>query len=322
MRKKALITGITGFVGPHLAHFLSCQGNVEILGTYLMPEQLHAVESIKSHAKLYQMDLSDPQSVNTLIAQTQPDYIFHLAAQSNVALSWKEPAQTFDVNVLGTIHLLEAIRNASLDPVIQIACSSEQYGLVPEEHLPVTEETPFHPLSPYAVSRVTIDLMGYQYFKSYGMRIIRTRAFNHTGPGQNDQFVCSRFAKTVAEIEKGMRKPILTVGNLDAIRDFTDVRDMVRAYALSVMHGTPGEAYVIASGIGRSIKKVVDILLSLSHEPIRVEKDPALLRPSDVPVLFGDSSKFREATEWQPQITFEQTLEDLLEYWRARVMLC
>lgn len=318
-KKRALITGITGFVGPHLADFLLRQGDVEIFGTYLMSEHLRAVESIKDRVSFHQMNLSDPQSVNTVIAQTHPDYIFHLAAQSNVALSWKEPAQTFDVNVLGTIHLLEAVRNASLYPVIQVACSSEQYGLVPQEHLPVTEETPFHPISPYAVSRVTIDLIGYQYFKSYGMRTIRTRAFNHTGPGQSDQFVCSRFAKMVAEIEKGLRDPVLIVGNLDAVRDFTDVRDMVRAYALSVTRGTAGEVYVIASGVGRSIREVIDILLTLSHVPIRVEKDPTLLRPSDVPMLFGNSHKFRESTGWHPQIAFEQTLADLLEYWRIRV---
>lgn len=318
-KKRTLITGITGFVGPHLADFLLLQGDVEVLGTYLAPEHLGAIESIKERVGLYQMDLSNPKSVHAVIAQTRPEYIFHLAAQSNVALSWKEPARTFDVNVLGTIHLLEAIRSASLDPVIQIACSSEQYGLVPKEHLPVTEETPFHPLSPYAVSRVTIDLMGYQYFKSYGMRTIRTRAFNHTGPGQSDQFVCSRFAKMIAEIEKGVREPVLTVGNLDAIRDFTDVRDMVRAYAICVTRGTPGEAYVIASGVGRSIREVVDALKSLSRVPIRIETDSALLRPSDVPKLFGNSKKFREMTGWQPQIAFEQTLEDLLEYWRAHV---
>lgn len=319
-KKRALITGITGFVGPHLADFLLHQDDLEIVGTYLSHEHLcTTTEFIKSHVDLHQMDLSNPQSVHTVITKIQPEYIFHLAAQSNVAQSWKEPARTFDVNVLGTIHLLEAIRRASLDPVIQIACSSEQYGLVPPEKLPVTEETPFHPLSPYAVSRVTVDLMGYQYFKSYGLRIIRTRAFNHTGPGQNDQFVCSRFAKIIAQIERGLREPVLTVGNLDAIRDFTDVRDMVRAYAMSVTHGTAGEAYVIASGVGRSIQEVVDTLLSLSRLPIRVEIDPTLLRPSDVPALFGNSSKFKETTGWQPHRRFEETLEDILNYWRARV---
>lgn len=318
-KKRALITGVTGFVGPHLADFLLRQSDIDIFGTYFVPEQLHTIESLQDRLSLYQMNLSDPQNVQAVIDQTQPDYIFHLAAQSNVALSWKEPAQTFDVNVLGTIHLLEAVRRASLDPVIQIACSSEQYGLVDPEELPVTEETSFHPLSPYAVSRVTIDLMGYQYFKSYGMRTIRTRAFNHTGSGQSDQFVCSRFAKMIAEIEKGLREPVLTVGNLDAIRDFTDVRDVVQAYALSVTHGTAGEAYVIASGVGRSIQEVVDRLLSLSRIPIRIETDPTLLRPSDVPALFGNSTKIKEATGWYPHIRFEKTLEDILNHWRTRV---
>lgn len=318
-KKRALITGVTGFVGPHLADFLLHKGGVDIFGTYQTPERLHAISSIQDHIGLYHMDLTDPHEVEEVIAQTGPDYLFHLAAQSNVARSWKEPARTFDVNVLGTIHLFEAIRNASLNPVIQIACSSEQYGLVADGHFPVTEETPFHPISPYAVSRVTIDLMGYQYFKSYGMKIVRTRAFNHTGPGQTDQFVCSRFAKKIAEIEKGASEPVLSVGNLEAIRDFTDVRDIVHAYALSVLHGKPGESYVIASGVGRSIKDVLDILLSFSHVPIHIEVDPSLLRPSDVPALYGDSAKFRKIAGWRPEISFEQTMNDLLDYWRARV---
>lgn len=318
-KKKALITGITGFVGPHLADFLLSQGDVDVSGTYRDRESLQTLEPLRDRIELYQMDLTDQTAVQETLARSRPDYLFHLAAQSNVALSWKEPATTFDVNVLGTIHLFEALRRLSLNPITQLACSSEQYGLVAFEDLPVTEQTAFHPLSPYAVSRVTVDLLGYQYFKSYGMQIVRTRAFNHTGPGQSDQFVCSRFAKKIAEIEKGLISPVLMVGNLDAIRDFTDVRDMVRAYALSVTNGKAGEAYVIASGVGRSIKDVVDLLLSLSSVSIRVEIDPDLLRPSDVPALFGESKMFREATGWKPEISFEQTLNDLLEYWRARV---
>ncbi len=318
-KHRVLITGITGFVGPHLADFLLSQGDVELTGTYRKVENLHTLGSLRDRVHLIQMDLTDKASVQQTLEQTRPDVVFHLAAQSNVARSWQEPARTFDVNVLGTIHLFEAIRTLSLNPVIQIACSSEQYGLVTQEELPVTEETAFHPLSPYAVSRVTIDLLGYQYFKSYGMRVIRTRAFNHTGPGQTDQFVCSRFAKKIAEIEKGLSDPILTVGNLDAVRDFTDVRDMVRAYALSVTTGKTGEAYVISSDVGRTISDVLELLLGMSRVPIRVETDPALLRPSDVPALFGESKKFRETTGWKPEIPFEETLQDLLTYWRARV---
>lgn len=318
-KKRALITGVTGFVGPHLADFLLSQNEIDVAGTYRDSKSLQTLGSLRDRLDLYQMDLTDPESVQTTLAQTRPDILFHLAAQSNVARSWKEPARTFDVNVLGTIYLFEAIRSLSLNPVIQIACSSEQYGLVRAEELPVTVETNFHPLSPYAVSRVTVDLLGYQYFKSYGMQIVRTRAFNHTGPGQNESFVCSRFAKKIAEIEKGVSEPMLMVGNLDAVRDFTDVRDIVRAYALSVTNGRAGEAYVIASGVGRSIQDVLDLLLSMSRVPIRVETDLALLRPSDVPVLFGESKKFRETTGWKTLIPFEQTLTDLLEYWRTRV---
>ncbi|MBI4437469.1 GDP-mannose 4,6-dehydratase [Candidatus Uhrbacteria bacterium] len=318
-KKRALITGVTGFVGPHLADLLLSQGDVDVMGTYRDSQNLQTLGPLRDRIELYPMDLTDQATVQETLTQARPDYLFHLAAQSNVAQSWKKSAQTFDVNVLGTIHLFEAIRTLALDPVIQIACSSEQYGLVAQEDLPVTEETAFHPLSPYAVSRVTVDLLSYQYFKSYGLQAIRTRAFNHTGPGQGDQFVCSRFAKKIAEIEKGIAPAVLTVGNLEAVRDFTDVRDVVRAYAMSVVKGKPGETYVIASGVGRSIREVLERLLRMSRVPILVEIDPALLRPSDVPALYGASDKFKEATDWKPEIPFEQTLSDLLDYWRARV---
>jgi GDP-4-dehydro-6-deoxy-D-mannose reductase len=314
MSKRILITGVTGFVGPHLARFLLDKNDVILFGT-----SLNKHDNVPEGITCLPMNLTDSASVYETIAKSRPDIIFHLAAQSSVAYSWEKPAYTLDVNVLGTIHLFEAVRQLHLNPIIQIACSSEQYGLVSPEDLPVTEQTSFHPLSPYAVSRLTVDLMSYQYFKSYGLKTIRTRAFNHTGPGQLDQFVCSRFAKKIAEIEKGLEPPMLRVGNLDAIRDFTDVRDVVRAYSLCVEQGEPGEAYVIASGAGRTIANVLQMLLSLSTVTIQISTDPDLLRPSDVPVLYGDSQKCFQVTGWKPTITFEQTLSDLLNYWRKRV---
>lgn len=317
--KRVLITGVTGFVGPHLADFLLRDEHAMIHGIYRDEHSLTRLGDSIHKILLHPCDLTDPVAVQNTLVSARPDIIFHLAAHSDVARSWAEPAHTFQSNVLGSIHLFEAIRKAKLDPVVHIACSSEQYGLVKKEDLPVNEATAFSPLSPYAVSRVTVDLLGYQYFKSFGMKIIRTRAFNHTGPGQTERFVCSRFAKHIAEIEKGIIPPILRVGNLDAVRDFTDVRDIVRAYALSVMHGKPGEVYVIASGLGRSIKEVLAMLLSLARVPIHVETDSTLLRPSDVPALYGDSTKFREATGWKPEWSFEETLRDLLNYWRERV---
>jgi len=197
--------------------------------------------------------------------------------------------------------------------------SSEEYGLVSKNELPIKETNPLRPLSPYAVSKVGQDLLGYQYYKSYGLNIIRTRAYNHTGPRREDVFVCSNFAKQIAMIEKGKEPPIIYVGNLKAKRDFTDVRDIVRAYWLALEKCTPGEVYNICSGRARSIKEVLDILLSLSKTTLKIKKDPKRLRPSDIPILQGDSSKFRKITGWKPEIPFEKTLEDLLNYWREKV---
>jgi GDP-4-dehydro-6-deoxy-D-mannose reductase len=224
-----------------------------------------------------------------------------------------------EVNLVGSVHLFEAVRQAECDPVIQIACSSEEYGLVERDQLPITEETPLRPLSPYAVSKVAMDFLGYQYFKSYGLRIIRTRAFNHEGPRRGEAFVTSNFAKQVAEIEAGIRPPVIHVGNLSAERDYTDVRDIVRAYWAAVEFGKPGEVYNICSGKAYRISSLVDMLIGMSSVKVEIEVDPSRLRPSDVPVLLGDSSKFRAATGWEPLIPFEKTMADLLDYWRERV---
>jgi len=203
--------------------------------------------------------------------------------------------------------------------VIQIACSSEEYGLVYPEETPIKETNPLRPLSPYAVSKVTQDFLGYQYHQSYGIKVIRTRGFNHTGPRRGEVFVTSNFASQLARIEAGQREPKIRVGNLDAIRDFTDVRDMVRAYWLAVTKATPGEVYNIASGDGISIRELLERLIALCKVEVEIETDPARLRPSDVEILVGDNSKFCEATGWKPQIPFDQTLADTLEYWRAMV---
>jgi len=249
----------------------------------------------------------------------RPDYIFHLAAQSFVPTSWKAPAATLETNVIGQTHIFEAVRALKLDPVIQIACSSEEYGLVHPEETPIKETNPLRPLSPYAVSKVTQDYLAYQYHQSYGVRAIRTRGFNHTGPRRGEVFVTSSFASQLARIEAGLREPKIKVGNLEAVRDFTDVRDTVRAYWLAVTRATPGEVYNIASGTGITIRELLDRLIALCEVPVDIETDPARLRPSDVEILVGDNSKFREETGWQPMIPFDQTLADTLDYWRARV---
>jgi len=318
VKKRAFITGITGFAGSHLAELLLKEG-VEVHGLCRWRSRTENIEHIKNKLHLIEGDLLDLNSLQRAMMDVRPDYVFHLAAQSFVPASWTSPAATFEINVVGSCNLFEAIRAAKIDPIIQIACSSEEYGLVKKDEVPIKETNPLRPLSPYGVSKLAMDFMGYQYFQSYGMRIIRTRAFNHTGPRRGEVFVCSSFAKQIAEIEAGIKKPILLVGNLEAIRDFTDVRDMVKAYWLAVLKGKPGEVYNIASGRGVKISWVLDKLLSFSKVKITVKKDPARMRPSDVPILIGEAKKFRKQTGWEPKIKLEQTLKDILNYWRKRV---
>jgi GDP-4-dehydro-6-deoxy-D-mannose reductase len=317
--RRVLITGITGFAGSHLADFLLAEHpEVEIHGTYRWRSRRENIEHLEGRIRLVECDLGDPVAVLRALELTRPDAIFHLAAQSFVPTSWSAPAETFHVNVTGQIHLFEGIRRLALDPVVQIACSSEEYGLVLPDETPITEENPLRPLSPYAVSKVAQDYLGYQYFKSYGLKAIRTRGFNHEGPRRGEVFVMSNFARQIAAIEAGIQEPVIRVGNLDSVRDFTDVRDMVRAYWLAVVRATPGEVYNIASGRGITIRAMLDQLLAMSRVEVRVETDPARLRPSDVEVLLGDASKFRAATGWEPSIPLETTLADTLEYWRGR----
>jgi GDP-4-dehydro-6-deoxy-D-mannose reductase len=236
-----------------------------------------------------------------------------------VPASWTAPTETLVTNITGQTNLFEAIRSLRLDPVVQIACSSEQYGLVLPNEVPIKETNPLRPLSPYAVSKVAQDYLGYQYFQSYGLKAVRTRGFNHTGPRRGQVFVTSNFCSQVAAIELGLQEPVIRVGNIEAIRDFTDVRDMVRAYWLAVTKARPGEVYNIASGQGLRIREMLDRVLALSQVEVKVEVDPARLRPSDVEILIGDSSKFRADTGWEPRIPLEQTVRDLLGYWREKL---
>ena len=306
--------------GSHLADFiLKESSDSKIFGTKRWRSSLANVKHLKDKIELVDCNLMDGSAVIQTIERIKPDIVFHLAAQSYVPESWRSPAATLTDNMMMQLNLLEAIRFSGLEPVIQLACSSEEYGMVKEHELPINESNELRPLSPYGVSKVTQDMMGYQYWASYGMKIIRTRTFNHEGPRRGEVFVTSNFAKQIAEIELGLRDPVLKVGNLSAKRDWTDVRDIVRAYWLAVHHCNPGEAYVLASGQSRSIQELVDFLLSLSTKNIQIELDPERLRPSDVPLLEGDSSKFRACTGWQPEYTFEQMIEDLLNYWRDRL---
>jgi len=316
--KKALITGIAGFVGSHLAELLLSKG-FEVYGLCRPRTKTDHIAGILDKLHLEDADLLDSHSLYATISRIKPDYVFHLAAQSFVPTSWVSPSVTLEVNIVGSANVFEAVRQAKIDPVIQIACSSEEYGLVHPDETPIKETNPLRPQSPYAVSKVAMDYLGYQYFCSYGMKIIRTRGFNHTGPRRGDTFVTSNFAKQIAMIEKGKIDSVIKVGNLDAERDWTDARDMVKAYLLSVEKCDAGDVYNICSGKGVVIRDMLNMLLGMSKVKVEVVQDPARMRPSEVPILIGDNSKFVAKTGWKPEIPFEKTMEDLLNYWRERV---
>ena len=315
---KVLVTGITGFAGSHLVDYLLTLSGVEVMGIQRWRSRTENIEHFRDKVRLVECDLRDASSVRDVIDQLRPDRIFHLAAQSFVPTSWTAPTESLVTNIIGQLNIFEAVKKLQIMPRIQLACSSEQYGMVYEQELPIRETNPMRPLSPYAVSKVGQDMLGYQYWMSFKIPIIRTRGFNHEGPRRGPVFVCSDFAKQIADIEKKRKPPVIRVGNLDARRDFSDVRDVVRAYWLSLEKGEPGEFYNICSGRAWTIREMLDMLLGMTKEKVKIEQDAARMRPSDVPVLLGDASKFRKAPGWETTIPFEQTLRDLLDYWRAR----
>src|SRR5713101_7650916 len=316
---RVLITGITGFVGSYMAEYALAQG-AEVFGSSRWRSKTENIEHLRSKITLIESDLRDLSSVRNLLESSSPDCLVHLAAQSFVGASWQTPAETLSTNIISQVNVLEAVRGLKMSPRFLAVGSSEEYGLVFEDELPIRETNPLRPLSPYAVSKVAQDMMGYQYFRSYGLPIIRTRAFNHEGPRRGDVFVTSNFARQIAEVEAGRREPVISVGNLAARRDYTDVRDVVRGYWLLLQQGEPGEVYNLASGRAWAIQEILDFLLGESRvRPISVKEDPARLRPSDVPVLVGDAAKARKAVGWAPEIPFERTLRDLLGYWRQRL---
>ena len=316
---RVLITGITGFVGSHFAEFLLGQG-VEVVGSLRWRSKTENIEHLRDRITLIESDLRDLLSVRTVLEQARPDCVVHLAAQSFVAASWQTPVETFHTNVVSQMNLLEGLRQLRRDARFLVIGSSEEYGLVEPDELPVREMNPLRPLSPYAVSKVAQDLMGFQYFKSYGLHIVRARAFNHTGPRRGEAFATSNFAKQIAAIEAGLREAVIHVGDLKPTRDFSDVRDIVRGYWQLLEHGTPGEVYNLCSGEDWSIERVLQFLIGRSTaSSIAIRVDPARLRPSDVPILRGSAEKIEKATGWHRTIRLEQTLTDLLDYWRRRI---
>lgn len=317
--KRVLITGITGFVGSHLAEYL-LNKNVEVYGTVRWRSKTENIEHIKDKIKLLEADMRDGHSLEVAVNESEPDYVYHLAAQSFVPMSWRAPTDTLETNIIGIVHLFEAIRKSKFDPKIHVAGSSEEYGMVYPNEVPIKETNPLRPLSPYGVSKVSQDKLSYQYHKSYGLKIVVTRAFNHTGPRRGDVFVSSNFSKQLAEIEKGLKKPVIEVGNLEAKRDFSDVRDVVKGYWLALQKCDFGGVYNICSGKAISIKELLDLILSFSKvKGIKIVKDPTRMRPSDVSILQGDFTKFKSKTGWKPEIPLEKTIEDLINYWRGKV---
>lgn len=316
---RVLVTGADGFVGGYLIRYLLAETDLEVIGTVYSRRKQPDPDFGSSRVRLERLDLLERSVVVDVLTRFRPDYIFSLAGQAFVPLSWKNPQSTFEQNVFIMLNLFQSVLAAKLDPRILVVGSGDEYGAIEPEDLPIDEDTPLRPLSPYGASKVAQDLLAWQYHRSYGLQTVRVRPFNHIGPGQNEIFVTSNFAKQVAEIEAGKQPPVLRHGNLEAKRDFTDVKDIVRAYWLVLTRGQPGEVYNVGSGQEVSIQQILDILLSLARTPIRTEPDPDRMRPSDIPVFVSDYTRLQQATGWEPQIPLERTLHDILADWRERI---
>lgn len=310
---KYLITGSNGFCGRHLIDLLSNEGN-EVFGiSRSIPNDL-----VLHHPEVTyeQCNLTDHTSVFNLLKKIEPDCIFHLAAESSVASSWKSPVSILNNNILSQVNIFETVRELELSTRIIVACSSEEYGLVSESDLPVNENCCFNPLSTYAVSKVSQDMLAYQYYKSYNMDIVRVRSFNLTGPGRPPTYALSSFAYQIAEIEKKKVKNTITVGNLGVKRDYTDIRDAVKGYYKIALNAKAGEVYNLCSGKAYCLRDLLDILISLSTRKLNVKIDNSKFRPSDLPLMVGDNIKIRNEIGWIPEIDIHTTLNDLLDYWR------
>jgi GDP-4-dehydro-6-deoxy-D-mannose reductase len=314
---QALITGIAGFVGGHFVDFLrSSHAEVEIVGLVRPGEAVP--EGLGERALLIETELEERASVDAALARCRPDRIVHLAAQSNPRLSWSNPEGTFRTNVLGLLHLMEAIRSRFSKPRILVVGSAEEYGHIDPQALPVVEEAPLLPLNPYAASKVAQGFLARQYALSSAIWTVCTRTFHHTGPGRSVAFAEGSFARQIVEIESGHRAPVLQTGNLESVRDFTDVRDVVRAYWALLEKGRPGEVYNVCSGIGTRLRDLVERMLALTRAKIEIAVDPERMRPSDVPAQVGDPRKLKDDTCWEPVIPLDRTLADLLDNERQR----
>lgn len=311
--KKGLVIGAAGFVGSYLIAEMRANG-MEAYATKLPHEKLDNTDAV-----VYDLDIMDKDAIASLLFEIRPDYIFHLAAQSSVGVAWKNPGLTVDVNIKGGINVMDAVRELFYKPRVLLIGSGEEYGHIRPGETPINEENSLRPGNIYAATKVCQNMIGSIYSKAYDLELMMVRAFNHIGPGQAPMFVVSDFCKQVAEIEKGLREPVMKVGNLAAKRDFTDVRDVVKAYVKLIQAGEAGETYNVGSGNAKAIREILDLIVSMSDSEVKVEIDPNKIRPVDVPIIEADITKIHELTGWKPEITLEQTIRETLDYWRANV---
>ncbi len=314
---RALITGINGFVGGHLAEHLLALGEWDLYGLARTPELV--LPQLRGAVQLVCADLSNPAQTAAAIARVQPQVIFHLAGQPFVPESFRDPATTLTTNVLATLYILLALIDQRLSTRVLVVGTNEEYGQVRPEDMPLDENVPLRPTSPYGVSKVAQSMLALQYHLSHKLDVVRVRPFTHIGPRQNDRFVSAALARQIARIEHGLQPPIVQVGNLGAQRDFTDVRDIVNAYTMVVQHGVSGEVYNVGSGRALPIRTLLELLLAASTAQVEVRLNPELMRPIDVPLVVCNANRLRSCTGWEPRIPLEQTLADILDYWRERV---
>jgi len=320
MTERILITGITGFAGSHLAE-LALEKNCTVFGLKRWNlSRLRNVRQIMDKINWIDCDITDYVGVKKALEIAKPDKIFHLAAESFVSVSWNHPSHYMDVNYKGTVNFLEAIKELKINPRLLIPGSGEEYGEVFEEELPINEKTILRPVNPYAVTKIAQDLIGYVYFRSYGLNVVRVRTFNHEGPRRDNVFGIPWYAYQIARIEEGLQEPVIKTGHIEDRRNFTHISDIVKAYWIALEKCNPGELYLIGSDENEKIysyREIIEMLLKMSNvKGIKIEQDPQYVRPTAVPRLIGDTSKFRNLTNWHPEISIDKTLEDTLEYWR------
>lgn len=311
--KKGLVIGAAGFVGRYLVKEM-CNNKIETFVTKL-PHEKFTEESVN----VYDLDILDKDAIVNILYEIQPDYIFHLAAQSSVGVAWKNPLLTVDVNIKGSINVMDAVRELFYKPRVLLIGSGEEYGYIKPEETPILEDNLLRPGNIYAATKACQNMIGSIYAKAYDMDLMMVRAFNHIGPGQAPLFVVSDFCKQVAEIEKGIREPVIMVGNLAAKRDFTDVRDVVKAYVKLIKQGSAGETYNVGSGSAQEIRKILEKVIAMSDVNIKIETDPNKIRPVDVPIIEADITKLNTLTGWKPEISVEQTIHETLDYWRIHI---